>query len=316
MSVILITVTESDKQTVEGIPNYINVITNIPSTIFYTLDGSDPDEYSDIYLSSIKLPTDRPSVTLKLYATNGVDNSDIMTMFYSPKLPPLRTAHSTVDMLSNSCCDSTPKYILDTNSKSSLLINEYGEPAVNVGYDADGYIVPQTTKEIPLANLPYSNYNFRGETVPPVGYRPTKTKFIYEETAPKYVNKEDVLFNPKALVIFQDVDKDTDPLSPTLINRTTFSSENTEKVRDGNLLYNAALDSPTHTGSYIRREFNPKTQKLTYYYYDNTTNRWIISSHTYQQKEETPFTMANIYFGRNNGAGVVFKWLPVKRTLF
>lgn len=312
MSVISLNITEINKPIVDGIPRTLSITVNIPSTIFYTLDGTDPTQFSEIYFVPIDLPTNLPSVTFKVFATNGVDTSDIITMFYSPTIPIARTNHGTVDKLGNSCCNEIPKYLYDTNSKSALVIDGYGDPGVNYAFGPDGYQVQQTTIDIPMANLPYSNYNFRGETLPAVGYRPTKTTFIHPETPPTYTNKEDKLFNPKALVVFQDVDKDKDPLSPTLLNRISFSSENTEKVRDGNLLYNAALDSPTHTGSYVRREYNPKTKRFTFYYFDSATLRWIISSFDYEPT--TPeFSMGNIVYGKNKH---VYKWLPVRRTLF
>lgn len=70
MAVISISITESSEQIVSGIPKFVNISTNIPSTIFYTIDGSTPTLFSNIYTEAIFLPIDKPTATLKVFASN------------------------------------------------------------------------------------------------------------------------------------------------------------------------------------------------------------------------------------------------------
>ena len=48
---------ESTRQAVSGIPEYIEFESDVPSNIFYTLDESTPDSSSLIALGNIYLPT-------------------------------------------------------------------------------------------------------------------------------------------------------------------------------------------------------------------------------------------------------------------
>ena len=82
MATINITITESPFQLVAGIPASIVITTNVPSTVFYSLDGKDPTIYSSVVVGPITLPTDRSFVTFKAFATNGVITSPIITQVY------------------------------------------------------------------------------------------------------------------------------------------------------------------------------------------------------------------------------------------
>ena len=91
MSIISITITASPTQTIPGIPDTIALSTNEPSTIFFTLDGSVPNLSSPIYIVPIVMPQTLLTVVLSVFATNGVDNSAIITQTYSTtpsQLPP------------------------------------------------------------------------------------------------------------------------------------------------------------------------------------------------------------------------------------
>src|SRR3990167_6391539 len=96
MAVISITITEATKQVVSGIPSSVTLSTNIPSTIFYTLDGTTPTVDSSVYVGPILIPTDDASVTLGLFATNGVDSSAVITKVYGPTMSATRQPHDTV----------------------------------------------------------------------------------------------------------------------------------------------------------------------------------------------------------------------------
>ena len=82
MSVINVTITVSTDQVVSGIPKTVSISTNVPATIFYTLDGTTPTLFSSIYTSPIFLPYTPLSVILNVMATNGTDSSPVITETY------------------------------------------------------------------------------------------------------------------------------------------------------------------------------------------------------------------------------------------
>lgn len=57
MAVISISLTESQDQVLVDIPRSVTLEANIPSTIFYTLDGTTPTITSSIYIDELFLPT-------------------------------------------------------------------------------------------------------------------------------------------------------------------------------------------------------------------------------------------------------------------
>ena len=57
MAVISISLTESQDQVIVDIPRSVTLEANIPSTIFYTLDGTTPTITSSISIDELFLPT-------------------------------------------------------------------------------------------------------------------------------------------------------------------------------------------------------------------------------------------------------------------
>ena len=92
-----------------------------------------------------------------------------------------------------------------------------------------------------------------------------------------------------------------------------FSLEDKEKVRDGALLYNTALDGITATGGFVKAYFNPRENITTYYYFDSTMLRWIISKQpTLPLNPRETGIFKIIFSSRNKGDHKVFRWVPFK----
>jgi len=116
-------------------------------------------------------------------------------------------------------------------------------------------------------------------------------------------------------VIFQNASLEN-PEDPPFLNRGYYSSTDAEKLSDGNLFFQSGLDTPTTTGSLVRQTYNPRTNECTFYYFDSSNNRWLISTQ--------PFTpvqggwdgnLATILNGRDQGVGRVFEWVPFQRRI-
>lgn len=338
MSVISITISPSAKQTLPGIPDSISLSTNEPATIFFTLNGATPDVYSSIYLIPIVMPQNLLSVMLTIFATNGVDNSAIITQTYSTtpdQLPAFhpgaKVSHSATTNLNNTSTTNSlfpfgtdgqnPNYRYTGTQNAGITVYDPSKPATPAGFDGSGnpgaFVNNQTSSNIQFKQV-YSTTNAEGEVSIGVGNLPAKTKIVGNPYAKEYVQEQsstaDKLFNPRAMVVYQDVSNE-DPLTPVIINRGEFSLENPEIVRDGALLFNSSLDIPPTQGSFVRREFNPRTGNFTCYYRDNTVNRWIISTFPYQPTKQDVGALYQMVFPRDPGVGMVFKWVWNQRVV-
>lgn len=329
MVVISISVTESEEQIVAGIPKTVTLSTNVPTTIFYTLDGVDPTLASAIYTGPITLPIDSLSVTLKVLATNGTDYSPIIEEIYlTNMLGNTRLPHSATD--SNPGDQSPPLYPfgtppLEPNGKylspgdAGITVDDPALAQISDGYDGDFNPNNFTNEPFNVENysIKYSESNVEGERGPGIGNLPANVTIEMPTAPPEETNQFSNTFDPRAFVIFQDFTQEN-PEDPTYINRQFFSLENPERARDGVSYYNSGLDAPPVSGSFLRSHYNPRTNEMTYYYFDSTCNRWIISKTPYRPTGSFDGNLSQIKFGKNNGGcGMVFEWLPfARRVLF
>lgn len=327
MAVISITVIESEDSIVQGIPRSITVSTNIISNIFYTLDGSTPTINSTMYVDSIKLPTNLFDVIIKLYATNGVDNSPIVEVSYqSISDVAQRRTHSSTDSSINKSSNLLFPFGSDNSAdKSKTEYFSSGDTGITVddtdvvnqdsiGFDADGYQTGFSDKPMDLTNysIKYNydnNRNYIG-----VGTLPKQSTFIRKQDYVEESEMYEPLFNPKAMVIYQDLSKE-DKDAPPIINKQFFSLEDASS-KDGSYYYNSSIGGDVFSGSFIRQHFNPRDNTMNYYYRDSRTNQWIISKVPYQPKPNFG-NLSNYFISRSGGAGIVLPWLPyMRRYLF
>lgn len=325
MAVISVTIVESLDQVVAGIPRSIVLGVNIPATIFYTLDNTDPTLFSTIYTSPIQLPT-TTSVILKIFATNGIDNSIIITEYYVTNIISGndRLAHAaTTAIPSNS---NSNLYPFGTNPNqpvaeylnpalSGITVNDPNLSQIPNGFNSDGYYTGFTNQPFNLQNydIIYSTTDNEGRTGKGIGNLPGNIKFTKQVPVPEQSSINSKLFDPRALVIYQDVSKEN-LLDPPHINRQFFSLEDPEKVRDGNNFFTAGIDSPPISGGLVNQFFNPRDNSMTSYYYDNISGRWLISKAPYLPSEK-PTSMGNMYSVCSKGIGKVFEWIPFSRRV-
>lgn len=324
MPVISLTVTQSSSQTVSGIPDTITVSTNIPSIIFFTLDGSIPDTNSSVYINPIKLPTYLNAVTVNILATDGTSISSLYSQTFTANLSTIvnitegaRFPQATQSDNGNSISENSlfPFGSIDSGSSvrytgignsQNTIYNESLPGTVSNGYNAEGLAASFSNEPLGPFETPPSPED---KNVTVIGINgPT-------EYVQAFSSNNDKLFNPKALVIYHDA-SNTDPLTPTIINRPHFSLENPEAIKDGILLSTHTLNSPTITGSFIKSHYNPNTGMMTTYYRDSSVNRWIISEWAFTPTAPNLGSFSNIVFGRDSGSKHVYSWhLWQRRTL-
>jgi hypothetical protein len=324
---ISVTIIESPLKIIAGIPSNITFETNIPSTIFYTLDSTEPDENSPLALGPIQLPTDVGFVIVKVFATNGVDSSPIITQFYGDSISAGRRPHDTVDLGDTSCKKATfpfgspaaslnPKQVF--GNTGGQILDDGQPPRATDGYDGTatntgvGFFTPPKSQYSFL----FSETNYLGERGRGLGTLPAKvisSKPRNDNNHPQSTNTASPLFNPRALVIFQDSREEQFDKDIPRINRPYFDLENSATARDGALL--TSSDSITPSGGFLKAHYNPTENTLTYYYYDNRTARWIISKEPYSPSSNPTVNMAGMVTrrSRDKGVGFVFKWIPFQR---
>lgn len=328
MVVISISVIESEEQIISGIPRTVSIETNVPSSIFYTVDGTDPNLFSNIYVGPIFLPVNVLSVILKVFASNGIDSSPIITEIYTTNiLNDARLPHSATDAQAEPNLDGL--YPFGTNpdqpigiylnpGNAGVTVDNPDLPQIATGYDGDGYQTGFSNEPFNVENydIVYSTTNREGETGPGIGNLPANVKITPEPAPPEESEQFTNMFDPRAFVIFQDFSKEN-PDDPAQINKMYFSLENSEKVRDGNNFFNSGLDAPPTTGTFLRSHYNPRDNTITYYYLDTLANRWIISKTPYQPTGTWDGNLAGIALSRQSGAGFVFEWQTYpRRVLF
>lgn len=333
MAVISITITESDDQIVSGIPKTVGISTNVPASIFYTLDGSIPTLFSTIYTGPIFLPTGQLTVILNIFATNGTDSSPIVTETYQTDMVDfnVRLPHAPTDAQPG--VNLPALYPFGENefepgnfgnpADASVTVDNPALPSTSTGFDGAGNQTGFTNQPYDLVNynIKYSTTDAEGQTGTGIGNLPAivtaPPSDLPPSIGPEQTNISDPTFDPRAFVIFQDSTQEN-PNDPPHINRMSYTLENNERARDGNAYFNTGLDAPPVSGTFLRSHYNPRTNMITYYYLDTWTNKWIISTTPYSPNGGTwNGNMANMALSKQAGAGFVFEWLEfTRRVLF
>lgn len=323
MTVISLTVIQSPEQIVSGIPRFLTITANIPCTIFYTTDGTTPTLFSSIYITPIALPTDQLTLTVQIFATDGVNNSPVIIETYQPDIVDggLRTPHAGT----NAPAQSRPKVDPYPFGSPPLSPGQMFLGIGAAGYTTDDPLLPQTPTGFDGAGNP------DGYTNEPVIGIPTKTQPILASTTdqegqsgygigtlpkhsvapvippPEYSDVSSKLFDPRALVITFDTTQPQDPGLPPFIVGQQFSLEDVERVRSGNQFYNVGIDHiQPATANFLRQHYNQVDNTFTYYFFDRIMNRWLIQKSAFTGQGITSYS-ANMVFG--NGNKNVFQWV-------
>ena len=123
---ISLTIIEGDEELFDGFPESISFETDVPSTVYYTLDGTDPTENSLIAIGKVFLPTLSGTLQVKAIAISGDDSSDIVT-----------------DQYENNSTNLDGRRIL---GDEGVVVMRYGDdPVDSLGYTSDGEETQQTS---------------------------------------------------------------------------------------------------------------------------------------------------------------------------
>lgn len=327
MSVLTITVEKSPIEIIDGIPQTLLVTTNIPSTIFYTLDGTDPNTSSDIVTGPIVMPTDASLVIFKTFATNGVVTSDLVELEFGPdRYWKTRRPH---DKVLNHCpqtdaCKNTAPFGTNSPPPTTVYGNTAEEPVdspkkpgIPDGYDFTGKDFANYTDRPPdTYERIYSTTTSDGKIGPLIGNLPAKVHVRIAPEDPEYSEQNSLFFNPRAKVIFQDGTKPPEDPDVARQNRAYFSLIDSETYRDGIGFSTTGLEGSVPTGSFVKQHYNPRKGTAKFYYFDSKALRWIISEEPIAPNSVPTANLSYIVRShRDKGVGQVFRWIPFKRHI-
>ncbi len=326
MVALSVSIEVSSEQIISGIPKTVTLSTNLPASIFYTLDESTPTEFSTIYTSSIYLPRAN-TVILKVIAFDGVSFSSVLTETYQTDLVSgnLRYPHSDTSAIPGSNISNLYPYGTNENQPNSIYLNPGGagtnvydpnSSSVSGGFDGSG-------NANNFSNLPFNSENYEikystsdsnNQTGRGIGTLPGQVNVLRESDVPETTEQfSSTMFDPRAMVIFQDLSKEN-PADPPQINKQFFSSER-DVTRDGNAFYTTGLDAPPVNGSFVKSFFNPRDNTMTYYYFEPWVNKWIISKQPFVANPNVQNNLSGTVSGRGAGAQWVFEWIPGQRRV-
>ena len=316
---LLLTVTEDATQVTFGIPKTLTLSTNFPSTIFYTIDDSEPSFDSDVYLGPIRLPTNQNTVIFKAFASDGTLVSTTTTKTYKPDVSVI---HKPMDTVLNANTDKGAITRASLGASSVSLPVEYGEVGLRVtnapdiedeafAYDGQGNRVGIADDELTTYSLIVNDRDTHGNYINKIGTispKPTvidppdpNTPVISSKTSSRF-------FNPKALIIYSD-SSDPNPNNIVETNSQFFSFMDLKK--NPGELYNTAFESGPPTGGFVRWDYNPRDGTITYAYRDSNTNRWIFSKEKYQPNDKV-YNYSGMVFPsspKDTGASrFVYRW--------
>jgi len=324
MAVISITITESPVQKVAGVPTTIELSASIPSTIFYTLDGTDPTTSSDIYISAITMPN-LGQVTLKVFATDGTSSSAIVTEEYGTNMVPDRQPRDKVTFTQPPSTnldlfpfgDHAPARPVIYGNTGGVDVDDPNVAGYPTGFDgtATDTAASETDKQYHRTNydIEYSERNSKGEYGEGIGTLPATVNIVVPPAPPEQSDANSKIFNSRALVIVQDGREEPEDPNVSMVNKQFFSLGNDEVARDGAHYRTTALEGAVATGSFLKYHYNPREDIYTFYYRDAESNRWIISKEP--RRGTTARALSQMAFPSSGRAGPkVFKWIPFKRS--
>lgn len=285
--IVILSIEESVKQIVAGFPEYVILSTNVPSTIFYTLDGTDPDENSEIFVDRIIIPTDGLTKILKAKAYAGTSTSAILEETYFTTTEDLNKTRLL--------------------GKEGISILPVGAVIIDSrAYDEDGKDAQSTSIPFEDLDLIASTTNSIGE---PLTGHATSIEFINFSLESSQIEtpiisspNNNLDFDPKASYIIIDGTTPESIANQTIriINRPQGSMDLYSKIHTQNQAgYNLV------SGNFVRHMINPKTGVISFYYRESRENRWIKST----QKIEGNHSLE---LSSNSGSppgSFVFRWI-------
>jgi hypothetical protein len=282
---LLLTMIESESSIISGVPEYVEFETSEPSTIFYTIDGSVPDEADLIAVGRLYMPTHGRAFTLKVIAVSGQESSDILEEDYSTDSSDLTRTRNTGD-------------------EGIVVLHSDGIYVDHRSFDFEGQDAQKTSIDFLDLHIVADTTNKKGESLANKTLR-TDTTYSFINLLDRSLGAgmvhvssiNDANFYPDAKVI--NMDGSTRELlesqTERVINRPNGTLSPTSNFYNDHLPERSLV-----SGSFIRSMYNPITNKMVFYYRESRENRWIKSTQNVEATAIRSFAGGNSF---------VFKWV-------
>ena len=290
MAVVTLTFTGSEQEIVSGIPQTVTITSNVPATIYFTLDESVPTTSSPIYTDTFEMPDGMNSVTLSAF---GIDSESelgpTLTQVFSPDVTRISVSRNV--------------------GMEGFVISraDTGDDTPD-GFDADGDVARFMDVDLETIDIIRKEFGFGGieeGTMVEVGFPdPSSTaSFTDDDFEPFSTPEIGELFNPNARTIVIDNRIDND-IQLTL--RPYGSLHDPYREFGGKRIREPADDATYVSGGFVRRFYDTKSNVMVSYYFDHNEGRHV------KNIQELPANIQNTdNIGLQPGAGMplVFEWI-------
>lgn len=281
---ILLEVTPSENQLVSGIPEYVDLSSNVTAMYFYTLDGTTPDEDSLITFDRIYLPTINGIVKLNIVAFLNDEYSEVISLEYSTKLD-IASSRALIG-------EGIDVYGFGETPVTSLSVDYLGVPNRESSLTTDQMdIVTSEYDNQGIPNPDRTSYDFIRFPVAIKVSRPSTQTSL-----------DNIYFNPKAKVI--KIDGSTKEAYEAQVVRFVNRGYNSIDPKSRDSYYNPLKNSNLITGNLVRYAYNPSTGIIVFYYFDSKESRWVMSK---QKTDKKIIDFSGTVNSRRLGK-FVFRW--------
>lgn len=289
MAIVTLTFTGSDEEITSGIPRFMTIESNIPATIYFTLDSTLPTIDSPIYIDTFSMSDGETSVTLSAF---GVDADG----YVGPILTQVFSADQTqIDVTRNVGLEG-------------IVVDRFLDPTnFVVGFDADGD--ESGFSDIPRIDLRQIHSSrgrlgiANGTEIEVLVPDPEDTSYPFDDNFQSSSKVSDDFFNPLAKTIIND-HRESSVIR--VINRPWGSIRSLHRNGWGAQELRGT-DSTYISGGFVRRFYDSKNNVMVSYYFDHNENRYVKGI------QELPDISNRVGFAGLSGVPLIFKWLPYGR---
>jgi len=288
MAVVTLTFIGSEEEITSGVPKTMDILSNVPATIYFTIDGTAPTIDSPIYIDTIHFPTGQTSVILSAFGVDGNSVSGpILTQVFAADMTDISVSRNVgdegivvdrkefgPDIIDGFDADGNPNRFLDIEEIDLGLINS-----------AKGYLGLAEGTQVEI-NFPL----------------PTETPYPFDDNFALFSTPEvGELFNPYARTIIIDNRIDNDI---NIIPRPYGSLHNIYREFGGHRLRNPADDAAYVSGGFVRRFYDAQKGVMVAYYFDHNEGRYV------KNIQNLPSNIPNTLGGGGYGSiPLIFKWI-------
>jgi len=289
MAIVTLSFTGSEEEIASGIPKYMTIESNIPATIYYTLDGSTPTFNSSIYIDTFGMPDAMTSVILSAFGVDGLNNiGPILTQTFSADVTRVTVARNV----------GMEGFVLNRANMGPDYPDRYGP---------DGYVATFLDVDPETLDIIRKEHGINGiepGTVIEIGYPIPSDPWTIDETefVPFSSPEKAQFFNPHARMIVIDNRKNNE-INLTL--RPFGSLSNIYKEFGGKRIREAADDATYVSGGFVRRFYDAKNNIMVSYYFDHNESRYIKNI----QALPSNIKVTNIGLQASASLPLVFQWI-------